>query len=105
MAAVIITETTPYQDSFLIDDKNLENSVSDKRHTHMENMQVRVLVYLIPALCALAFVNNGAIISVAAFSRQFQMDLFPSVRLLYAAIAAFDIFGVITYQFVEWLGK
>ena len=78
--------------------------MTSERHTHIESIKVRLLVYLIPVLCVLAFVNNGTIIGVAIGSKRFRKELFPSVRLLYATLAVFDIFGVITYQLVEWLG-
>ena len=74
-----------------------------EHHTHIENI-VHSITYLIPGLCVLAFLNNGTIIGVAIASERFRRELFPSVRLLYATLAVFDIFGVVTYQFVEWLG-
>ena len=78
--------------------------MNNERHTHIESIKVGILAYLIPALCLIAFVNNGTIIGVAIGSKRFHRELFPSVLLLYATLAVFDIFGVITYQFVEWLG-
>ena len=79
------------------------NETIIKHHTHTENT-VHIIMNLIPVLCVLAFLNNGTIIGIAIGSKRFRNDLFPSVRLLYATLAVCDILGVITYQFVEWLG-
>ena len=61
-------------------------------------------VFIIPALCAIAFLNNGVIISVSIASKRFAKELFPSVRLLYGTLAILDISCVVAYQLIEWIG-